>query len=332
MKSWIWKIILIILAIGIAAIWFIYKQFIPAAQVSFGLTFSSQYARDLGFDPKQMYLDILSDLKPKKIRLMAYWEDIEPKQGQFDFGSVDYMLGEAQKRNIDVILVVGHKEPRWPECHQPGWVDNLTISGQNDAVIDFVKNSVGHFQRFSAIKIWQIENEPFFAFGPGCGKIPKLLVEQEILAARRIDSRPIMLTDSGEMGYWTTTLHGGADILGVTMYRTTHSPKLGYYQYPIPPAYYRIKAGFMDWRAGLHPIVGIELQAEPWLTNGVLNTDIATQLALMNPKILADNIAYAEKIGFADNYLWGVEWWYWLAKKQGDWGMWAAAKDLLAKQ
>ena len=51
----------------------------------------------------------------------------------------------------------------------------------------------------------------------------------------------------------------------------------------------------------------------------------------MNQKIFAENVAYAKKVGFQDNYLWGVEWWYWMAKKNNDWGMWTAAKDLLSK-
>jgi hypothetical protein len=50
----------------------------------------------------------------------------------------------------------------------------------------------------------------------------------------------------------------------------------------------------------------------------------------MNPKVFSQNVAYARSVGFADNYLWGVEWWYWLAKQKNDWGMWQAAKEAIA--
>jgi hypothetical protein len=40
-------------------------------------------------------------------------------------------------------------------------------------------------------------------------------------------------------------------------------------------------------------------------------------------------MGFAKDVGFTDNYIWGVEWWAWLAQKHGDWGMWVAAKTLL---
>ncbi len=50
---------------------------------------------------------------------------------------------------------------------------------------------------------------------------------------------------------------------------------------------------------------------------------------LVNPKMFKDNIEFAQKVGIKEIYISEVESWYWMAKKQSDWGMWEAAKDLL---
>jgi len=320
----IFVLLLIALSFGI----YYYQNFTPATQTNFGLTFSTRYAAYLGFDPKQMYLDILSDLKPKKLRLIAYWEDIEPQRGKFDFQQMDEMLAESDKEKIDVILDLGLKQPRWPECHQPAWYNDLNQEQQKQAILSMLQASVTHFKKFSSIKTWQIENEPYFVFGLSCPAMDPGQVQNEIKLVKENDSRPVIITDSGERGNWVRTAQY-ADELGVTMYRTVYSSWFGYYHYPIPAWFYRLKAGYFKTFEN-KPIVGIELQAEPWFIKAIADTDLDTQKTLMNPKVFETNIEYARKAGIGDNYLWGAEWWYWMAKHNGDWGMWAAAKKLLS--
>ncbi|OGE73681.1 MAG: hypothetical protein A3C49_00510 [Candidatus Doudnabacteria bacterium RIFCSPHIGHO2_02_FULL_42_25] len=312
----------------IGVVLYFYLQFKPVANPEFGITFSHTVAASLGFDSKQVYLDMLTDLKPKKIRLMTYWNETEKNQGQFDFALIDEMLTEASNRGVEVILVIGQKQPRWPECHYPDWYKNLDEDKKDQALLNMIQKTVEHFRNFSAIKYWQVENEPYFVFGIDCPKQTRESLRKEIEILRSLDSRPIILTDSGEQGNWNYTAGSGADILGVTMYRLVYNDKLGYYKYPIGPWFYKIRAGFLQ-KFHQTPIVGIELQAEPWLLSGVLNTDVETQKTLMNPKIFQEHIDYASSVGLVDNYLWGVEWWYWMAKRNNDWGMWAKAKELL---
>src|SRR5437868_2370869 len=106
-KLLIFLVCIIAVLFGLAI--YFYFSFKPAAQVNFNISFSDRYAAYLGFNPKQVFLDILSDLKPKKVRIMAYWEDIEPKQNQFNFADFDYMLNLAEKDHTDVVLVLGRK-------------------------------------------------------------------------------------------------------------------------------------------------------------------------------------------------------------------------------
>ncbi len=321
----------IIIGVLIFVLVFFYFKYRAPAQIEWGLTYSYQEAKGLGFDGRQMYLDILADLKPKKIRLMSYWEDTEKSQGQFDFSNIDWQLQQAAKYNTDVVLVVGRKQPRWPECHQPDWYNQLSSAGQDNAVVNMIKANIEHFKSFSVIKAWQVENEPYFGFGPDCPKSSQSFFEKEVALVKRLDSRSIVVTDSGERGSWLPVARSGANILGSSVYRVSYDSKYGgYYKYPVPAIFYKIKQGFLETFTNINQVWDVELQMEPWFTNGALNTPLDTQKMLMNQKVFADNIGYAKRAGFGENYLWGVEWWYWMAKKNGDFGMWTAAKDLFA--
>ena len=323
------RILVVVVIIAGLAIGYFYTQFTPVKQSEWGVTFSHRHAEYMGFEWKTMFIDIVNDLKPKNMRLMAYWEDLEKEKGKFDFQIVDEMLIEAEKQGIDAILVVGHKQPRWPECHHPAWYNDLPKEEQDAALLNLVEQSVEHYKSFGAIKAWQVENEPLFEFGPLCPKSDRNILAKEVELVRKLDKRPIILTDSGELGRWLPTIKTGQpDIFGSNMYRVVHNPKTGYFRYPLPPAFFKIKAGIAKTFTGMDNIVGIELQAEPWFSQDLHLTDLKTQYGLMNPVIFEEYLTYAEDVGFRENYLWGVEWWYWLAHNQGEWTMWERAKQL----
>ncbi len=333
------KILVVILGVIILLIAGVYWYFAsihrPAEKFEWGLTFSHSHMQYLGFDWKQAYLDILNDLKPKKIRIMAYWQDVEPEPEKYDFQIAAEMLEEAGKRNVDVILVVGHKQPRWPECHHPDWYEQLSKQERDAAQLRYIKNAVEYYKQFDAIKIWQLENEALFSFGENCPPTEQDLIRKQMEIIRSLDSRPILMTDSGELGRWLPTAKLGPDIFGTTMYRVVHNPKTGYFKYPLPPSFFHFKAGLVKKFSNVEKIIGVELQAEPWFTNGAdgpATTDLKTQFALMNPKMFREYIGYAKRAGFSENYLWGVEWWYWLAKEKNDWGMWEEARKLFAEK
>lgn len=306
------------------------SQFAPAKDsLSWGITFSPRQAEYLGFDWKTVYLDMLNDLKPQKLRLLSHWEMIELQKGEYDFTIPDEQLIEAEKRGIEVIMVLGLKQPRWPECHHPAWYNELSKTEKDQALLNYVKQSVDHFKQFQSIKVWQVENEPLFSFGHECPQSDEEILTKEIEIVRKSDDRPVLLTDSGEIGRWLPTAKFNPDIFAPTMYRVVHNPKTGYFKYPLPPIFFRVKAGIVRTFSGVDNFIGSELQAEPWFADDFYRTPLSEQLSLMNQKIFLSNIEYAKKVGFQENYLWGVEWWYWLAKKQGDWGMWNVVKNLL---
>lgn len=323
------KIIAILAFLIAGSALFFYFRFTPTQNPAWGLTFSYQEAQGLGFDWKIVYADILSDLKPQNLRLMTYWNDVEKEKGKYDFSIADYMVSEAAKQNVNIILAVGHKQPRWPECHHPDWFNKLSKDEADKAVVDFVAATINHFKSNTAIKEWQVENEPFFGFGPDCPTSSEELLKAEITKVKELDQRPILTTDSGDRGGWLSATKSGATDFGYTLYRVSYDKKYGgYYKYPLPPSFYRVRSGILRTFTDVKQISDVELQMEPWFTNGATNTPVDVQKTLMNQKVFEDNIAYAKKTGAASHYLWGVEWWYWMAKKQGDWGMWTAAKNL----
>ena len=329
----LWKILGVVVALAALFIIVAYFKYKPDPNPDWGLTFSYQEAQGLGFDWKTMYLDILSDLKPKHLRLMTYWNDTEKIPGEFDFTIADQMVSEAQRQNVQVVLVVGLKQPRWPECHAPEWYNALSPAEKGSAVLDAVHATVEHMKQYSNITEWQVENEPYFGFGTECGKSDPGLLKQEVSAVKALDSRPVLVTDSGDRGSWFGVARSGADNFGFTLYRVSYDENYGgYYKYPLPPAFYRIRAGMLQMFSSIHTVSDVELQMEPWFTNGALNMPVSEQRALMNPKVFADNLAYAKSTGVSAHYLWGVEWWYWMAKRNNDWGMWDAAKTVFSSE
>ncbi|KKR21943.1 MAG: mannonate dehydratase [Candidatus Moranbacteria bacterium GW2011_GWA2_39_41] len=291
-----------------------------------GMTFSNKYAYSIGLDWKANYIAMLDDLHIKKIRIPVYWDLVESKQGEYDFSDVDWQLNEARKRNAEIILAIGQKTPRWPECNIPAWAmkDDQT---RKENLLKYVDVTVRRYKDDPVVKFWQIENEPFLPFGI-CPAIDPSLLDSELAVARSIDNtRKIIVTDSGELSLWIQAAKR-ADIFGTTMYRTIYKKEIGYFEYPIGPRFFQVKHNLIQLFARQNNAIVIELQAEPWISGSTTDNTLEEQFKSMNPAQLVGNVDYAEKVGFPQIYLWGVEWWYWLKEKQNHPELWNTAKVL----
>ena len=295
-----------------------------------GVTFSSIYAEQIGLDWHQAYLAMLDDLKVKNVRLPVYWDRVEKVEGQYDFSDIDWQLAEAQKRNVEIILVIGQKVPRWPECYVPTWVgsdpSNLDQVRLKEKLLAFDKVVVNRYKdAHPEIADWQVENEPFLDFGI-CSKVNPAILDAEIAEVRSLDpTRKIVVTDSGELSLWINAA-SRADIFGTTMYREVYSQRMGHWRYPIGPNFFKIKQLIIKLFAHQDNAIVIELQGEPWVGGWTTDFPVETQLASMNGAILTDNVEFAKKTGMKEVYVWGVEWWYWMKVKQNNSTVWEAAK------
>jgi len=297
--------------------------------IGWGVAFSKTFSSEMGLDWRENYLAILDDLEVKKIRLPIYWQEVEAQEGTFDFSDYDWMVEQAAQRNVDLVLVVGRKLPRWPECHAPFWADKLPESEKQQKILDYISKSVEHYKDKNNISLWQVDNEPFLGFGE-CTTTPAAFLDQEIQQVRSLDpGHQIMVTDSGELSAWVPAAKRG-DIFGTTMYRVIYSTKVGgYYHYPLPPQFFWLKANIVHLFYPGKPIIVSELQAEPWGPKLIYDLSLEEQAKSMDFNQFQKNIEYAKQVGFPEYYLWGTEWWYWLKTKHGDSRFWDAAKKVI---
>lgn len=297
----------------------------------FGVTYVDWIAGRYGMDRREVFLEILDDLKVKRIRLPIYWDKVELADDSYNFKEIDWQLGEAEKRGTEVILALGRKLPRWPECHQPGWVlDKKDEEYEKKELLEFLEAVVEKYREHPALYAWQVENEPFLPFGEGCPLFGGKFLDEELTLVRRLDpGHPVIVTDSGELSFWVRAMKH-ADIFGTTMYRTVWQENLGFYTYPLPPGFFRIKRALAELFVLSRPSIVSELQAEPWGPYENYEYELFTideQLKNFNVETFREHIEYAKRTGFDEFYLWGVEWWYWM-KLQGYPEIWEEAKSL----
>jgi len=298
--------------------------------IKWGVAFSKVFATEMGLDWRESYLAVLDDLGAKRIRLPIYWQDVESKKGKFDFSDYDWMIEEAQKRDAQLILVVGRKLPRWPECHAPFWADKLSEDEKQEKILSVIEKEIKRYKDIPNLYLWQVDNEPFLPFGE-CTTTNKDFLDREVAKVREIDpNHKIMITDSGELSIWVRAAKR-ADIFGTTMYRVIYKNPIGYFKYPLPPQFFWLKANLVHLFYPQKPIIVSELQAEPWGPKLIYDLSLEEQEKSMSLKQFHENIEYAKKVGFPENYLWGVEWWYWLKTKHNKPEFWEAAKEIFSK-
>ena len=198
---------LIILAVVVSG--FIYLIRRPSGTVvggfHWGIAYSRIFSEQMGLDWRENYLAIVNDLRPEYLRLPVYWQDIEPEPGKFTWDYYDWMIDQAEKNKIKIILVIGRKTPRWPECNLPDWVNKKDLESQKDPVLNEISQIVERYKNRPILYAWQVENEPFLNFGE-CPLMGGDFLDQEIARVRQLDpNHPIVVTDSGELSYWVQT-------------------------------------------------------------------------------------------------------------------------------
>lgn len=308
-----------------------YYQSRPApAQTIWGVTFSQLMSKQLGLDWRANYEAIVNDLHPDGIRLIAYWNHIEPKENEWDFADLDWQMSEAQSSSIPVILALGQKAPRWPECHFPSWLDTKDAIKRKESLLVYLKAVVLRYQNSPNLNAWQVENEPLFTFGE-CPPYDEKLLSDEIALVKSIDPiHPVLLTDSGELGNWYQVARLG-DEVGTTLYRDVYNGKLArHITYPLSPEFYSLKESVAKILANKsqQKFIVAELDAEPWGQKQIYEMTTENQMKLFGLDNLKNIVSFAQATKFDAFYFWGVEWWYSL-KQQGYPEYWKEAKKLM---
>lgn len=298
-----------------------------AEKITWGINFSQKHAKNLGLNWQECYLALLDDLKVRNIKLLTHWDLIEPEQGKYNFNDLDWQVEKAEEKGANLLLVIGRKTGRWPECHIPQWAKNLNREEQEERVLKLIEKIVLNYRYRMSIVAWQVENEPFFPFGE-CPKTDQEFVEKEIDLVKSLDSsRPVVISDSGEGSFWFKAANLG-DIVGITMYKKVWAKEIKrYVSYHFPAIFYYRKAQIIK-KLFNKKVICIELQTEPWGPVLLYDLPLKEQQKTMNLEQFRKNIKFAKETGLDTFYLWGAEWWFWLKTEQNQAQIWQEAKKL----
>jgi hypothetical protein len=329
----IWKIILSVLIamVTLVAVFAVYAYKSKPERIQYGMSFNTLYAPELGRDWRETYDAIVNDLGVRHLRLAAHWPMVEPYRDVYNFEELDYQLDQAEAVGAEVVLAVGRRLPRWPECHIPTWAEGMTEQERQEELLDYITTVVNRYKDRDVITYWQIENEPYLEIfaKAHCGEFDEPFFLREVAHFRSLDdTRPFLITDSGNLGTWAGSYQHG-DAFGTSVYVHFWNPELGQFRTILPPWAYWWKEAAMQLMYGTKETMLIELSAEPWLIAPITEVDVETQFSRMDMEKFEDILDYAERTRFEKQYLWGAEWWYWLID-QGHPELWERGKELFS--
>jgi hypothetical protein len=334
MKIWLKKILFVIgsiFVLGAIVLFFLARKETPA-RITYGISYNVPYVLELGLDPDVVFDAFLNDLGVRNLRMSAHWTLIEPEQNKFDFTWMDTDMKKVEKVNGHVIFGVGRRLPRWPECHVPLWAKSLTWEEQKQEVREYITAVVNRYKESPAITYWQVENEPYLGLFAHdyCGDLDEDFLREEVALVKSLDpSRPVLVTDSGNLGTWNGAYTKG-EAFGTSVYVYFWNPELGQFKTVLPPWFYRAKEKILSLIHGEKETMLIELSLEPWLLEPVTQVPIETQYSRMDLQKFNEIIDYAKQTRYEKQYLWGGEWWYWL-REHGNADMWNRGKELFKK-
>ncbi len=313
-----------------------------------GTTFSQLQCYYMELDWQATFKAVAS-LGFDRIRLCAYWHEIEATENNFNFSQIDWLLEECDRRGIEVILAVGMKVPRWPEFHFPDWLrDRYDIKGNglpldaNPALaahgLSFLQRVVDHLRPAPAITHWQVENEPFTHLAIAGGRfLSYQFVRQEVELVRSW-ARPeqkILLT--GSITLPTAQDHADqtalklsmplADAFGLNVYTKVPLANTFFYLEPLPPFWRTLR----QWQTTLvtqgKEAWVAEAQAEPWEPNQLVAM-AKPDYPSATPRRTAELVTTLAEAGYSTILLWGCEYWYWHhQQRRNQW--WKAIQQLI---
>lgn len=309
--------------------WYIHKH--SKEPLTLGTTFVSDYAVSFGLDPKATLEAAFTDLGMRQVRLVSYWKNIEPTPGTYDFSGLDWQFDMAEKYDAKVSLALGMRQPRWPECHEPKWLD---VAGPENTwkpqLYKYMDAVVTRYKDRPNLVSYQLENEFFMTVFGECKNFDRSRLVEEFNMVKKLDPHhPIIISRSNN---WIGLPLGSPrpDRFGISVYKRVWDATFThrYYEYPLPSWFYSMLGGWAELITGKDMVIH-ELQAESWTPNGLDINDLSIeeQYKSMNPERMKDRIEYGEATGMRDIYIWGMEWWYWLKTTKDRPELWNVVKE-----
>lgn len=313
------------------AVWYQHSQ--KNVPQTMGVTYIDDYAKHLGLDPHETYDAILKDLGVKHLRLVSYWSAIEPEQGKYDFSKLDYQMDQAEAHGARVTLAIGLRQPRWPECHPPSWIDTTKPAAQWQPHLNaYISAVVNRYKGHPALESYQLENEFFNSFGQ-CHDFDRNRLNSELALTHKLDPKhPVIITRSNNyIGF--SVKDPLPDTIGISVYRRVWDGTVTkrYFQYPFPSWYYAFLAGAQQLLTD-KPSVIHELQTEPWPPQGkdIIEIDLPEQNKTFDAARLRATTEFGKQTGIRQIDLWGAEYWYYRMNTLHDPSVWNEAKEIFS--
>jgi hypothetical protein len=334
-KNWWHKIlsvlfILMLLLIGTMygiAQWYIHsEEHIP---LQLGVSFIPDYAESLGINPEAT-MDALLHIGVKQFRLVSYWSDGEPTPGHYDFSQLDWEFQKAQAAHAKIILTLGLRQPRWPECHMPTWASQEPESQWEPQLENYMQAVVERYKNSPSLESYQVENEYFLQGFGTCTNMDRSRLISEYNLVKRLDPKhPIIVTRS-DNAIGIPVGQPQPSEFSISIYRrvwdagVTHR----YLEYPFPAWYYAFLAGWQKLADHKDMMIG-ELQAEAWAPNSktIPEISLAEQNKSINAQRLKGVFNYGKATGMRSIDLWGAEYWYYRMTVLHDPSLWNVAKQ-----
>lgn len=293
-----------------------------------GVSFVPDYAEYLGVNPKDV-LQSLLNIGVRHFRLVGYWDNIETSQGRYDFSQLDWQFKMIEQKGGTISLALGLRQPRWPECHPPDWVDTTRPYQQWLPELEqFMGQVINRYKASPALSSYQLENEYFLkAFGE-CSDFSRDRLVSEFNFVKKLDgSHPVIISRSNN-GVGIPLGDPRPDLSAISLYRRVWNTNIytGYFNHIEPAWYYAFLAGVTKIMTGRDTIIH-ELQAEPWPPNSqpIPETSLAVQNESFNAERFEATIKYGKSTGMPEVYYWGASYWYYRWKVLGDKSVWNVA-------
>lgn len=328
-KILIWLLVLIaslvLLAYGISQ-WYINQN--KSKPIHVGVTFIADYARYYDLDPKQTMRALIDDLNIKQFRLVSYWKISEPEPGKYNFDELDWQFKYAEEANAKVSLALGLRQPRWPECHMPGWAEQLSKEQWQIELKEYMKVVIDRYKNSPALESYQLENEFFMDVFGDCPDHSRDRLIDEYNYVKSLDSKHPVIISRSNNAVGLPIGKPRPDTFGISIYKRVWDKNITkrYFEYPFPAWFYGFLAGAGKIATGKDMIIH-ELQAEPWAPTETKSATLAEQNKSLDPERLRKRFEFGEETGMRDMYLWGAEWWYWRKVKFNDPSFWDVARN-----
>ncbi len=334
-KNWWHKVlsvlfVLVLLAIGTMygiAQWYIHSE--EGIPLHIGVSFIPDYAESLGVNP-QANMDALLHIGVKQFRLVSYWSDGEPTMGHYDFSQLDWEFQKAEAAHAKIILTLGLRQPRWPECHMPTWASQEPESQWEPQLENYMQAVVERYKNSPSLESYQVENEYFLQGFGTCTNFDRNRLISEYNLVKRLDpNHPIIVTRS-DNAIGIPVGQPQPSEFSISIYRrvwdagVTHR----YLEYPFPAWYYAFLAGWQKLADHKDMMIG-ELQAEAWAPNGktIPQISLAEQNKSINAARLQGVFNYGKATGMRSIDMWGAEYWYYRMTVLHDPSLWNVAKQ-----